>query len=139
MHYTACNWHMLKICTTAQSKLETPSNDIDVNKKIKAKKTLIVIVDCYLMNSNWIFSKRDPYNSSSSPWPANVIAPTASHNPASNVLVIRPHSISWKLVRTAERANCLTSPTANYNKGANIRQGLTPHPAIGALPMHICD
>ena len=91
------------------------------------------------MNPNWVFSKRGPYTSPSSPWPANVNATTTSHDPASYVLVIRPRSISWKLVRTVGRTSCLTSPTANYNKGANIRRGSNSPHAAGALPMHICD
>ena len=111
---------LLQICRTAQSKLASPMTSMSTRRSIK---TLSVIVDCYLMNSNWVFSKRGPYASSSSPWPANVNATAASHDPASYVLVIRPRSISWKLVRTAERANCLTSPTANYNKGANHSAG----------------
>ena len=116
---------LLQVCKAARSKLASPMTSMSTRR---SKKTLIVIVDCYLMNSSWIFSKRDPYNSSSSPWPANVIATTTSHNPASYVLVIRPHSISWKLVRTAERANCLTSPTANYTNDANLRQGSNSPP-----------
>ena len=58
MHYTNCNWHMLKICKTAQSKLASPMTSMSTRR---SKKTLIVIVDCYLMNSNWVFSKRSPY------------------------------------------------------------------------------
>ena len=79
-----------QICTSAQSKLASPMTSMSTRR---SKKTLIVLVDCYLMNSNWIFSERDPYNSSSSPWSATVIATTPNHNPASYVLAIRPHSI----------------------------------------------
>ena len=108
---------LLQVCKTAQSKLASPMTSKSTRR---SGKTLNVIVDCYLMNSNWVFSKRGPYTSTSSPWPAHVVA-TTNHNPASYVLVIRPRFASWQLVRTAELPNCLTSPTVNHSNSANVR------------------
>ena len=102
---------LLQVCKTAQSKLASPMTS---KSKRRSRKTLIVIVDCYLMNSNWVFSKRGPIHSSSSPWPAHVVATTTNHNPVSYVLVIRPRFASWQLVRTAER------PTASRRQQSII-------------------
>ena len=109
---------LLQVCKTAQSKLASPMTSKSTRR---SGETLSVIVDCYLMNSNWVFSKRGPYSSSTSPWPAHVVATTTNHNPASYVLVIRPRLTSWQLVRTAER------PTASRRQ----RPIITKAPTFG--------
>ena len=60
---TTWNRYMHKECKTAQGKLASPMTSMSTRR---SRKTLSVVANLYLMNSNWVFSLRGPYNSSSS-------------------------------------------------------------------------